>query len=454
MKKTLELKQSVLDVVNTLGFDEFTPIQEMAIPKLINKQNVILKAPTGTGKTHAFLLPILHKIDPALKQVQAVILTPTRELAHQTEKVLRQALAVFEEDITVFSLIGGKDREKSIAHLAKTQPQILIGTPGRIKDIFVDMKAIDVRYIRDIVFDETDMIVENGFIEALDNFLAMLPNSDKVTFAVASATVSQEVRIFIKKYIRNIELIEVKNATQANTSVEHLLLEVNGKNKQKVLLNILETITPFMVIIFANTKKKVVEIVAALKDEGYKVGYIHGDLQPRERTQMLKRIHNLEFQYVVASDIAARGIDIEGASHVINYDIPEVQNIEFYAHRAGRTGRMNYAGTIISLYTVEEQHIIDKIRKSGIKFEDVRLKDNEFVPRKSTERRKVQPAVDAEREHIKAISKKAKRGAHRGGKVKPGYKKKIKYAVDKAIIFEKRKSNKAKRKSDRRSREN
>lgn len=446
MLGNIELKASLEKAIEKLQFTSFTPIQEKAIPLLLKNQNVILKAPTGTGKTYAFLIPILDHISQEIEQTQAIICVPTRELASQIERVAKELVTLMGENIDVYTLTGGRDRERSIEYLAKKQPQILIGTPGRLQDIIVKERMVDMREVRYIVFDETDMIIENGFIEALDEILESLVDTNDVTYAVASATVSQEVEVFIKKYIKNIQLIDVKRTDSTILNTKHLLLEVTGKDKPEMLLKVMGVITPYLALIFANTKKEVDFLTTFLKEKGYKVGTIHGDMKARERKQMIRRIESLEFEYVVASDIAARGIDIDGVSHVINYDVPTTDNIAFYSHRAGRTGRMNYDGVVITLFEKSEQVSLDKIAQSGVKFEQVVIKNGELVPKGNT-RDKVRKEVDPK---ILAESQKAKKSANRKGKVKPGYKKRIKYAVQDAVRKEKRKTAKQNRKNNRR----
>ncbi len=443
--REIKLKEEIQVALEALGFKEMTPVQEMGIPELLKKHNVMMKAPTGTGKTHAFLLPILENIDPTKKNVQAIIMAPTRELATQISLVARQCIKYMESDISIGLLIGGKDRGRLIETMSQTQPHIIIGTPGRLEDIIVKEKKVDIRYIQYVVLDETDMIVENGFLESIDAILTMLP--EKITFAVCSATISQEIQQFLKKYVRNVKFIDVKKSKLANDKIEHLLLSVRENKRLEKLYEITEILDPYMALIFANTKKKVIEIFEFLQSKGMKVGMIHGDMQARERKQMLKRMQLLEFQYIVASDIAARGIDIDGVSHIINYEIPSLDSLAFYFHRAGRTGRMNYAGTIISLYEKEDLNRIGKLIKQGIDFQEIKLIDGEIV-RTGKIKEKEAKALDA---GVLSASQKAKRSANRTNKVKPGYKRKIKWAVTEAVTKEKRRQAKTKKKAQQRS---
>ncbi|MGL5041795.1 MAG: DEAD/DEAH box helicase, partial [Culicoidibacterales bacterium] len=290
-----KLKQSILDALVALDFKEMTLIQELGIPELLKKRNVMMKAPTGTGKTHAFLLPILENIDPENKHVQAIIMAPTRELATQISLVARMCIKHMKADISVGLLIGGKDRGRLIEAMTQSQPHIIIGTPGRLEDMIVKEKKVDMRYIDYVVLDETDMIVENGFLESIDAIFTMLPET--VTYAVCSATISQEIQQFIKKYVKNVAFIDAKKSKLANDKIEHLLLSVRENKRLEKLYEITEILDPYMALIFANTKKKVIEIYEFLQSKGMKVGMLHGDMKARERKQMLKRMQLLEFQY-------------------------------------------------------------------------------------------------------------------------------------------------------------
>ena len=436
------LSSEMWRVLQELGIYTLTPIQEQAIPVLMARKNAILKAPTGTGKTYAFLLPIVEQLDAALEKTQAVILAPTRELATQISNVLKGILAESEKELSHALVIGGKDRARLLQTLERKQPQIIIGTPGRCEDIFVKEALVDTKAIQFVVLDETDMMFENGFLESVDAIFNTIQQPD-VCYAVCSATISEQIQQFVKKYIKNIQLIEVKKTDDFINKTQYLFWDVTGKNRLESLKKVMDAYNPYLGLIFANTKKEVNEIYQFLQEQGYKIGIIHGDMKTRERAQMLKRMHQLDFQYVVCSDMAARGIDIDGVSHIINYNLPPLSALQFFHHRAGRTGRSQYEGTVFSLYEKSELVIINKLMRQEINFEVVKLVKNEFVVQGTMDKKAVQKEADNE---MIALSKRAKASVHHSKKVKPGYKKKIRRAVETAVRQEKRKRSKAKKK--------
>jgi len=424
--------------LNNIGIHELTPIQMKAIPVLLQEQNIMMQAPTGTGKTYAFALPILEKIDVTLMKTQAVIMAPTRELAHQIATVIKEVVIQYNPRITFELAIGGKDRERLLQNLALKQPHIIIGTPGRCEDIFVKESLVDTKYIKFAVLDETDMMFENGFLESVDAVFETIRNN-QVCYAVCSATISQEIQQFIKKYIKNIQLIEIKKTDDFKNKVEYLFWDITGKNRLESLQKVMDYYNPYLALVFANTKKEVVEIYEHLVGKGYRIGILHGDMKTRERAQMLKRIHQLDFQYVICSDMAARGIDIDGVSHIINYNLPPMNALQFFHHRAGRTGRSKYEGTVFSLYERSELIKIQKLVKQDIIFDTVKFSKGEFVKQGTVQSERITKTFDDE---LIALSKRAKAGVNKKKKVKPGYKRKIRRAVESSVQQEKRRRKK------------
>lgn len=441
----IKLNNEIWNALHELGIHDFTPIQQKAIPVLLDEKNVMMQAPTGTGKTYAFLLPIIAQIDVDLKKTQAIILAPTRELASQIAHVLKTFLMHYPVEITHTLIIGGKDRTRLMNSLENKQPQIIIGTPGRAEDILVKEALIDTKEVKFAILDETDMMFENGFLESIDAIFETIVQND-VCYAVCSATISQEMQQFIKKYIKNIKLVEAKKTETFKHKIEYLFWDITGKNRLESLKAAMDVYNPYLGLVFANTKKEVNEIYQYLQEQGYRIGILHGDMKTRERAQTLKRIHQLEYQYIICSDMAARGIDIDGVSHIINYNLPALNALQFFHHRAGRTGRSQYQGTILSLYEKSELNKIQKLVKQDITFETVKYKKGEFIMQGELDTKRVQKEFDAE---LVAISRRTKASVHKSKKVKPGYKKKIKRAVESSLQQEKRKRNKAAEKSKR-----
>jgi ATP-dependent RNA helicase CshB len=414
-------KPFIIEAVNKLGFSEPTEIQERLIPIIAKGESAIGQSQTGTGKTHAYILPIIEKINPNLNEVQAVITAPTRELANQ---IYQEILKVIEhaeegEKYTARSFIGGTDKLRAIEKL-KTQPQIVVGTPGRINDL-VKENALHVHKAGILVIDEADLMLDMGFIQDVDQFAGRMP--EKLQMLVFSATIPEKLKPFMKKYMDNPKYVQIdpKKATAEN--IEHLLMPVKHRNKVSLVHSALIAFNPYLAIVFTNTKKKADEVADGLIAQGAKVGRIHGDLTPRERKRVMKQVKDLEYQYIVATDLAARGIDIEGVSHVINYELPS--DLDFYIHRVGRTARAGYSGIALTVYESSDEDALNRLEKLGLSFKNVDLSNGELIEiserNKRKKRQKKENEVDVK---VKTMVKKPQ-------KVKPGYKKKMQADIDK-----------------------
>ena len=386
----------------------------------------MVESATGSGKTHSFMIPIFQNLDVHDKSCQAVIISPTRELAEQLYNVASQIAKHSNPEITIAKVMGGIDRDTELKRYEKLEPQIVIGTIGRIHDLVIESNVLKIHNAKTIVIDEADMIFEEKEIIEVDHIMGKI--QDMPQFLIFSATISKGLRAFLNKYLQNIETIvlEEKNLTKAN--IEHLMLQCKAKQKEHVLLDLLKIINPYLAIIFVNKKDKVETLSMMLAENGYKVGKIHGDMNDRDRKQMLRRIKNLEFKYVVASDIAARGIDIEGVSHVVNFDLPV--DTEFYIHRTGRTARFNNTGVAISLYAYDDDAYVTGLREKGLVVKFVKISDGELVQTKLIKRQS--------RSFVREIEEKVHQQVRMPKKVKPGYKKKRKAEIDKKIRKAKR----------------
>lgn len=413
-----QLKPFIMDAIQKLGFKEPTPIQKEMIPLILEGKSAIGQAHTGTGKTHAFLLPIVQRIDVNKQEVQAVITSPTRELATQIYERLKEIIEGTE--ITSKLLIGGTDKQRLMEKL-KTQPHIVVGTPGRIHDL-VKENALLVHKAPILVVDEADLAFDMGFIEEIDGFAARMP--EKLEMYVFSATIPVKLQPFLKKYMESPVHIKINDRRPVAEGIEFFLVPIRSKNRKDKLLEVCNTINPFLCLIFCNTRKTADEVASFLSENGIRTGEIHGDLTPRERKKMMKQIRDLEFPYIVATDLAARGIDIEGVSHVINFELPE--DLEFFVHRVGRTARAGLEGTAITLYGPDDEDDLDRIdEKLGIPFKHRDIKDGEWVELKDRQARKKRIKQENELDKIaKAIVRKPK-------KVKPGYKKQMRMEMQK-----------------------
>ncbi len=417
------LKQEVLASIENIGFKKPTKIQDLVIPVALKKINLIGKGKTGSGKTHSFLIPIANRLEVNDPNLQCIILLPTRELALQIFQTCKEFFKLNFSKIKITCLTGGQDSKRDLNKLSPT-PQILIGTPEKIKNLTIDTGAIDLSKVNTLVIDEADMTLEMGFLNEVDRIASLVDKN--VHIMIFSATIPVGIRPFLKKYLKNPILLEDEKNVE-HQDIEHILFPCRGKTTLETLSLILKNINPYVCLIFANTKKEVEKIYEYLIEEGYNVAMIHGDLQSRERKRNIKKSLNGEFKYIVASDIASRGIDISGVSHVISLSFPK-NNLDFYMHRAGRCGRNNVKGQCISLYHKQDNEVIQKLIGMGIHFSHQEIKNNQWVVLKDyNSRSKRTPKkineLDLEIKKVIVQSKKQK--------VKPNYKKKVRTQIDK-----------------------
>ena len=422
------LKPFLEEAIERIGFTTPTPIQEAMIPLILKGKSAIGQAHTGTGKSHSFLIPIIERIDPSTPIVQAVIAAPTRELADQ---LYEAALELVEgTDIQVTAAIGGTDKERLKGRL-RNVPHLLVGTPGRIKDVVAD-QAITIHQAKILVIDEADLSFDMGFIEEIDAFAQTMPKD--LEMYVFSATIPEKLKPFLMKYMEKPEHVSIGRKQSLIENMHYSLVPMRSSNKYTKLKEIMATMNPYLAIIFTNTREHADQLADQLAADGIKVGRIHGDLSPRERKRMMKLVRELEFQYIVATDLAARCIDIPGVSHVINYEIPE--NIEFFVHRVGRTARAGLQGHAITLYSPDEEELVAQIEALEIPFQHEEVKNGEWVEVKQRQARKKRVRDEQD------IDKLAKSAIRKPKKVKPGYKKKMKRQVEDFKRKERRKMRK------------
>lgn len=427
-----QLQDYLLTAIADKGFKQPTQVQERLIPVIQAGRSVVGQSQTGTGKTHTFLLPIFNQLDLEQQNVQAVITAPSRELATQIYQVAKQLADFSGEEISIMNFVGGTDKLRQVERLATKQPHIVIGTPGRILDLVTSGDLL-IHTTQVMVVDEADMTLDLGFLADVDQIAGRMP--DNLQMLVFSATIPEKLRPFLRKYMNNPLIEEIKPKTVISETIDNWLISTKGKDVNQIIYQLLTIGHPYLAIVFANTKQRVDEISQYLKNQGLSVATIHGDILPRERKRVMKQIQNLDFQYVVATDLAARGIDIEGVSHVINAEIPD--DLEFFIHRVGRTGRNQLPGTAITLYEPSDERKINEIEALGITFKPKEIKNDEVVDSYDRNRRQKREKKRDELDTtlIGLVKKKKK-------KIKPGYKKQIQREIEK--------SNKQKRKMERR----
>ncbi|MCM2677829.1 DEAD/DEAH box helicase [Alkalicoccobacillus plakortidis] len=415
--KRFGLHPFLLEALDSQGFSKPTEIQERLIPAIINGKDVIGQSQTGTGKTLSFFLPILHVIEPERKEVQAIVTAPTRELATQLFNELKRITDHTEEGKSIVSqlLVGGTDKTRSIEKL-KNQPHIVVGTAGRIADL-INEKALKAYSANILVVDEADQMLDMGFIDDVDRTASHM--AQELQMLVFSATIPEKLQPFLKKYMNDPRHVKVEPEKATAELIEHKLLPLRHRDRLKMVVETAQAINPFLAVIFTNTKDQAEEVTQSLLDAGLNAERIHGGLQPRERKQIMKKVREMKIQYLVATDLAARGIDIKGITHVINFDLPK--DLDFYVHRTGRTARAGMSGEAITFYAQTDQQAIERLVKKGISFKYVDLKKNEWV---TLDKAPVGLGRSPVRKTETSGNKKA---VAKPKKVKPAYKKKARY---------------------------
>lgn len=411
-----ELRQAL----KKIHFTKPTPVQVKVIPTLLARVNVIVQAATGSGKTHAYLVPVFNDLDENKNEVQAIITAPSRELAEQLYQVAQQLKKAAALPLAIAHLAGGTDRQRQIERMKRKKPQLVIATPGRLLD-FVSKKVFPLDQVKDFIIDEADMTMDMGFLSAIEQVTSRLPKD--VLFGAFSATIPVKLANFLKKHLLHPDEIVLANPAIIPPTIKNDLLDIGSHERKEILYELLTMGQPYLALVFANTKEKVDELASYLKERGLKVAKIHGGLAERERKRTLRQVEEGHFQYVVATDLAARGLDIQGVSLVINYEVP--RDLEFMIHRIGRTGRKGLPGHAITLIRTEEMGAIEELEKTGLRFDLVALKNGFLVPRKHYRRQKKRHTDRQPDTKLVGYIKKEKR------KRKPGYKKKIRQAVRK-----------------------
>ncbi len=352
----MELHPKIMRAVEEMGFEEATAIQAKAIPMVLEGLDIIGQAQTGTGKTAAFGIPMLQTVDRKDKKLQGLVLCPTRELAIQVAEEMRR-LGNFMSGIKILPIYGGQEISRQIRSL-KDGVQIIIGTPGRVMD-HMRRKTVRLDNIKMVVLDEADEMLNMGFREDMETILKEVP--DERQTLLFSATMPRPIMEIAKTYQKDAELVKVVKKELTVPMIEQFYYEVKAKNKVEVLSRLLEMYNPKLSLIFCNTKRKVDELVEQLKGRGYFADGLHGDLKQTQRDRVMNGFRKGKTEILVATDVAARGIDVDDVEAVFNYDVP--QDEEYYVHRIGRTGRAGKAGRAFTLVVGKEVYKLKDIQR-------------------------------------------------------------------------------------------
>jgi ATP-dependent RNA helicase DeaD len=356
-----------------------TPVQENSIPVLRSGKDAIVQAQTGTGKTLAFILPILEKIQPDLPKVQALVVTPTRELAIQiTAEAKKLAPAV---GIGVLAVYGGQDVEAQI-HKLKGGTQLIIATPGRLLD-HSRRGTVDLSHVRMLVLDEADQMLELGFLPEVEDILRKTPASRRQTM-LFSATMPDQVRHIAKQFMKSPENIRIQGKKVTLEEIRQLAVETTDRARQATLFKLIEDFHPYLAVVFCRTKIRAKKLTEALIQHGFQADELHGDLSQSKRESVMKKFRDAKLQILVATDVAARGLDVEGVTHVFNYDVPT--DTDWYIHRIGRTGRAGQRGVAVTLISQRDRAALQNIeRKIGMTIEKHKMDENDSGPVDFTE---------------------------------------------------------------------
>ncbi|AZU60069.1 ATP-dependent helicase [Neobacillus mesonae] len=352
----LGIGQATLKAVLRMGFEEATPIQAETIPLSLANNDVIGQAQTGTGKTAAFGIPLVEKVDKEEEAIQGIIIAPTRELAIQVSEELYKIGA--GKRVRVLPIYGGQDIGRQIRSLKKA-PHIIVGTPGRLLD-HINRKTIRLDHVHTVILDEADEMLNMGFIEDIETILAEIPEARQTL--LFSATMPGPIQRIAEKFMKDPKIVRVKAKEMTVPSIEQYYLEVQEKNKFDVLTRLLDIQSPELAIVFGRTKRRVDELSEALNLRGYTAEGIHGDLSQAKRLSVLRKFKEGSIDVLVATDVAARGLDISGVTHVYNFDIP--QDPESYVHRIGRTGRAGKTGVAMTFVTPREKSYLSIVEKT------------------------------------------------------------------------------------------
>lgn len=415
------LSKDLLEVINNLGYIDLTPIQEATITKVLKGKSLICKSETGSGKTHAFLIPTLNNVDRDLNAIQVLIVTPTTILANQTYEFAR-AICEQIEGLSCKVFTSSKDKNKNLEELSygKEMPKVVIGTPGRIVDLLIN-NTTNISRINTIVLDEADMLLDDSYINDIVTLMERINPKQRLIF---TATMKNHLISDTYKFIKAEEIIDIDKKVKVNRNVKHHLVDIKHKDIVEQLINFLNIENPYFTLIFASEKTKVEKIYRQLNQNGITCSILNGNMQSRENKINLRRIKQGEFNVVVCSDMVSRGLDLEDVSTVISCDLPK--DLDYYLHRAGRCGRNNKKGDSYIFYNDDELTLVKKLIESKLGFDYYILRKDSLKKVDTIEGKPKKKNEELEKEIRKEVRK------VKTNKVKPGYKKKISKAIEKA----------------------
>mgnify|MGYP000886264288 CR=1 FL=1 len=412
------LKKDVVNCLNQLNYITPTSVQEVVIPKALKGESVVVQSETGTGKTHSFLIPIINNVEYNGK-IQALVISPTRELARQTYIFAKQFCKHLPK-LKVKMFVSGEDSKKDLNSF-KNEAEIIIATPGKL-NYLIENSDIDLTNIKTLVLDEADMLMEDSFLSDIDKIIKKLV---KPQIEVFSATINKKVEFFLKKYISADYVLTISKGRTSKT-VNHYFINTKHSDLLESVMKFISIKNPFLLLIFTNSKEETKKLYTYLCSQKLKCGILSGDLESRERRSMLRRINAYDFQIVVCTDIASRGLDINDVTDVLSIGLPN--NLEYYYHRAGRTGRNYKEGNSFVFYDSDHVELPLKLIDNGLTPAFLKFKDDELVedtpiirPKKVFKRKDVELNREIQKAKHEATSK----------KVKPNYKKKVSLAIDK-----------------------
>lgn len=364
----LNIEKNLVEKLNDKYIKTPTEVQEKVIPEMLKKKNIIVKSQTGTGKTLAFVLPIVQNLDKNLNLPQVMILTPTRELANQIEDVI--SYLVEKDEVKIALLVGGHGYDKQEARIKTSQ--IIVGTPGRILD-HISKGNINLKYLSSIIIDEADQMLAYDFLEDIEMIANKSP--EKIGYALFSATMPTKIISLSKKIIKNPVKINISEDGDITENVKQVFVKLKENLKYNAFKILAEILNPFMAIVFCSSKEEADTLYKKLALDGYSVDITHGDFSQKKREQTLNNFRKMKFVYLVTTDLSARGFDIEGVTHVINYSLPT--HSTYYVHRIGRTGRMDNSGISISFVTEKDKSKEERIlRKIKTKYKVINYKND------------------------------------------------------------------------------